>query len=54
MIHIAHTALFAALVAVLFAHLQAPLGRRVVYALKLWGLLFGVALALGLLMSPLG
>lgn len=45
--------LFSALVSVFFAFLQAPRGRRAVYSLKLWGVLFGAGVLVGLLMAPL-
>ncbi len=53
MIHTTHMMIFAAIVAIFFAFLQAPRGRRVVYGLKLWGILFGAGLLVGLLMAPL-
>jgi hypothetical protein len=53
MLHLAHMIAFAGLVSVFFGFLQAPRGRRGMYALKLFGLLVGLAFILGLVMAPI-
>ena len=51
-IHIGHMLLFAAIVSVFFAFLQARSGRRLRYGAILWLVLVGSGLAINLLMFP--
>ena len=50
--HLVHMLLFAAFLAVFFATMYRPRGRRLRFGLAIWGGLAGGALGLALLMYP--